>query len=168
MALETTIYAGIAATLTGSPDLGAARYVLDPSPVLALLRTGTAASKADLIFSDTRTIAASSNEDLDLAGVLTGPLGTTLTFVKVKAIFVKAASGNTNSVVVKPASSNGFTGPFGASTHTLTIPPGGALLLAAPVSGWAVTAGTGDKINIANSSSGTSVDYDIVVVGTSA
>jgi hypothetical protein len=36
------------------------------------------------------------------------------------------------------------------------------------VSGWTVTAATGDLLKILNSSSGSSVVYDIVVIGTSA
>jgi len=132
------------------------------------LAIGTGASQADKAFADTRTLALSANEDLDLAGSLLDPFGATLTFVKVKGIYLKAAAGNTNSVILKPAAANGFLGPFGAATHTLTIPPSGFLVLAAPVSGWAVTAATADNINVANSAAGTSVTYDIVIIGTSA
>jgi hypothetical protein len=38
----------------------------------------------------------------------------------------------------------------------------------APVSGWAVIAGTGDILKFANSGGTTGVTYDIVIVGTSA
>jgi hypothetical protein len=168
MALNSTIYAAISGTLTGSPDLGTSRYQLQMNAALLNLANGTGDNQADKIFSDTRTLAASANEDLDLAGVLSDPLGAALTFAKVKAILVKASTGNTNNVVVGGQATNGFLGPFGALAHTVAVPPGGALLLAAPKAGWAVTAGTVDLLKVANSAGGTSVTYDIVILGTSA
>ncbi|MFZ5674276.1 MAG: hypothetical protein ACOZAM_15045 [Pseudomonadota bacterium] len=132
------------------------------------LGSGTGASQCDLNYRAQRTLAASANEDLDLAGVLADDFGSTLTFVKVRGIWIKAAAGNTNNVIIKPASSNGFTGPFGAATHTITLPPDGSFQVTAPVNGWTVTAGTGDKINIANSAGSTTVTYDIHVIGASA
>lgn len=167
MTLTTTIRAGVSARLIGSSDFSNPRFDL-PFPGEITLADGTAASKADVIFSDQRTISASSNEDLDLSGSLTDAIGGSAVFAKVKCIYIKAADANTNDVQVKPAASNGFTGPFADASDRIDIAPGGSLLISAPVSGWAVTAGTGDLLNVANSSSGTGVTYDIVVVGTSA
>lgn len=138
------------------------------SPSDTELTSGTGTSQCDLEYRAQRTLAASANEDLDLAGSLADVFGATLTFVKVRGIWIKAAAGNTNSVIIKPASSNGFTGPFGGATHTITLPKEGIFLVTAPQAGWTVTAGSGDKINIANSSSGSSVTYDIHVIGSSA
>lgn len=131
------------------------------------LTTGTTAGKADLVFADTRTLTASSSENLDLAGTLTDVFGATLTFVEVVAIYVKAAAGNTNNVVVGGAASNGFVTPFGASTDTVKVGPGGVFLLTNDA-GFGVTAGTGDILKIANGGGSTSVTYDIVIVGRSA
>ncbi len=132
------------------------------------LTSGIGSSQCDLQYRAQRTLNASANEDLDLAGVLTDDFGAALTFVKIRGIWIKAAAGNTNSVIIKPASSNGFTGPFGAATHTITLPPGGMFMATAPVGGWTVTAGTGDKINLANSAGTTTVTYDIHAIGASA
>lgn len=165
MALDTKILVRVRATLTGVGDQGTPQVPIELLQSLALL-TGTAASKADLIFSDQRTLAASATENLDLAGVLTDLLGNVLTFVKVKWIFAKAAAGNTNSVIIGNGT-NPFVGGFGAGTHTWTIPPGGFIFAAAPVSGWTVTAATADILKIANSGAGTSVTYDINIGGTS-
>lgn len=167
MSLTTKISTKIDADYTGSNDLGTPSFPLNYNLNVSMA-TGTAANKADLLFSDQRTLAASATEDLDLAGGLTDPLGATLTFVKIKAIIISAASGNTNDVEVKPATTNGFTGPFNAAADTLIIPAGGSIALIAPVSGWTVTAGTGDLLTITNGSSGTSVTYDIILIGTSA
>ena len=92
----------------------------------------------------------------------------TLAFVSIKAIVISALAANTNNVEVKPATTNGFLGPFNAAADQLTIPPGGHIALYAPVSGWTVTAGTGDLLTITNSAAGTSVTYDIIIIGTSA
>jgi len=132
------------------------------------LTNGTGADSADRIFHDQRTIAASSNEDLDLAGVLAGPFGATLTFVELRAIMIVAARGNTNNVRLTRPSSNGVP-LFLAASDGIDIPPGGVFLWSCPADGKVtVTASTGDLLNVANSSSGTSVTYDVVILGTSA
>lgn len=166
MALYTNMLVRIRAVLTGTADQATPQAAIELLQATEML-TGTSSSKADLVFSDQRTLAASATENLDLAGVLVDLLGTTLTFVKVKAIFIKAAAGNTNSVIIGNGT-NPFVGGFGAGTHTWTVPPGGLFCVAAPVSGWTVTASTADILKIANSSSGTSVTYDVIVIGTSA
>ena len=132
------------------------------------MATGTGSSQSDLIYADSRTLTASSTENLDLAGSLTDALGNTLTFVNVKSIYIKADSGNTNNVEVTPEATNGFVGCFNALTDQVDIPPSGSFLVTAPVSGWAVTASTGDLLTITNSAGATSVTYEIVIIGTSA
>lgn len=129
---------------------------------------GTGNQQVDRKFTDRRTLAASANEDLDLAASLVDAFGAVITFAKVRALRIKAAPENTNDVVVKPAASNGFLGPFGAAAHTLTLPPGGEVLLVAPVAGWPVTPSTADLLNVANGGSGTSVTYEIEILGASA
>lgn len=154
-------------TYTGANDLGSVSFAFNES-ALEQFTSGTTTGKADKLFSDTRTLAASATENLDLAGALSDPFGVTTTFVKVKAIYIKAADGNTNSVVVGGAGSNTFTGPFADATDKLTIPPGGFVMLVHPGAGWTVTAATGDILLVANSAAGTSVSYDVVIIGTSA
>lgn len=133
------------------------------------LANGTGSASADLMFHDQRTIAASSNEDLDLAGVLTNPLtGAAMTFVELRGLIITASSSNTNNVrLIRPAS-NGVP-LFLAASDGIDIPPGGAFCWFCPADGKVtVTAGTGDLLNVANSSSGSSVVYDVVIIGTSA
>src|SRR5262245_32188080 len=67
---------------------------------------GTGANQADRYFADTRPLAASGTEDLDLVGSLTNLRGT-VTFAKLKAILVIADAGNTNNVQVTRPASNG-------------------------------------------------------------
>lgn len=132
--------------------------------------TGTGAGAADRIWHDQRTIAASGTDSLDLAGVLLDVFGATVTFARIRALVVQAASGNTNNVIVGGAAANGFITWVGAATHTVTVRPGGFLCLAnglTDATGYAVTAATGDILQIANSGAGTSVTYDVILIGAS-
>src|SRR4029434_4965940 len=61
---------------------------------------GTGPGQADLVWSDTRTLAPSGPAALNPVGVVLGLSGTPITFVKLKQILVAAADGNTNNVVV--------------------------------------------------------------------
>lgn len=166
MALTTKLHLVVSGRQTSDLDLGDAAFPFALSSRLELA-DGTGASQANRIFTDTRTLAASANEDLDLAGALTDCFGTTLTFAKLKGLIVKAAAGNTNDVQVTRPSSNGVP-IFLAAGDGLAVKPGGILALAWPGTGVTVTASTGDLINIANSGAGTSVSYDVILIGTSA
>lgn len=153
----------IKAQQVGTADLGSPRMTLEPiSEVLHLVGGTDAVNKADILFSDTRTLAASASEDLDLAGVLADAFGATIAAAEIVAIFVKAAAGNTNSVIVGAATAP-FAGPLGA-TGTYTIRPG-EYYLAVSQTGWAVGAGTTDDLKIANSGGTTGVTYNIVILG---
>jgi len=156
----------IVGSYNGSNDLGTPKMDISEVDVVDLIQ-GTASGAADLMFSDERTLAASANESLDLAGSLVDPLGATLTFAKIKAIIVIAAAANTNDVVVGAAASP-FVGPLGGTTPTISVKPGGFFAIAHPGAGWTVTASSADLLKIANSSSGTGVTYKIILIGTSA
>lgn len=135
----------------------------------AHLESGTAAGMADRAFHDTRTLAASASEDIDLAAVLVDVFGATQTYVRVKGLFIAAAAGNTNNVVVGAG-----TNPWATllnSTGTVTLRPGAACGFfagAADATGYAVTAATGDILKVTNSAGSSTVTYDIVIVGCSA
>ncbi|WP_030928499.1 hypothetical protein [Streptomyces sp. NRRL B-24720] len=134
------------------------------------LTSGTGAGKADRVFHDQRTLAASSSEDLDLAGVLTDAFGASLTFVRIKGLFISAAATNANNVVVGAAASAPWVTLLN-STGTLTLRPGasfGVMSGVADATGMALTATTADLLKVANSGAGTSVVYDIVIIGASA
>ncbi len=100
--------------------------------------------------------------------MLSDPLGVTVTFVTVKAIIIKAAAANTNDVIVGGAGSNPFVGPFGGTTPTVAVRPGGILMLVAPATGWTVNASTAHLLKVLNGGAGTGVTYDVIIVGTSS
>lgn len=168
MSLNTKLVVAVLAGLVNPLDLAAPRADLNLTKTLQLA-SGTGAGQADRIFHDTRTLSASGSEDLDLAGGLTDALGQAATFARVKLLMIAAAPGNANNVIVGGASSNGWITAFGGAAHTVTVRPGGLFVLAAPdATAYAVTAATGDLLKVANSAGGTSVSYDLVVVGASA
>lgn len=167
MPLTTDVQVLLTSNYTSVADLGTPSMPIQKI-YRQLLATGTGANQADKQFSDTRTINASSNDDLDLAGTLTDVFGAVLTFVKVKGILVSAAAGNTNNVVIGGASSTFTTWVTGTSPAVL-VGPGGTFLLARPdAAGYGVTATSADLLRITNGGAGTSVTYDIVIWGTSA
>lgn len=151
-------------TLADAPDLGSSSYVLNYNKSYSLTN-GTSADMANMIWTDTRTIVASGTDDLDLAGVLADAYGATITFTKIKGIIISAAAANTNLVLVG-GNTNGFVNWVADKTDIIKVRPGGTFALYANDStGYAVTASTGDILTIANSSSGTSVTYDVVLIG---
>ena len=83
-----------------------------------------------------------------------------------KGIIVFAAVGNTNNVLVGNSGVNGFINWVSDTTDQLVVKPGGIFLLYDPtVGGYGVTAATGDLLKITNSGAGTSVTYDIILIG---
>lgn len=170
MALTTVLTTQCVADLTSALDLVTGSAPLNYRNRVSLA-SGTGAGQADLVFSDTRTISASSNDDLDLAGGLTNALGATLTFARVKALIVTAAAANSNNVIVGGDATNTFLTWVVAEGDAVILRPGASLALFAGVAdatGYAVTASTGDLLRITNAAGGSSVTYDIVIIGASA
>jgi hypothetical protein len=164
MSLSVRALLQLTATLTSASDLTTAEAPVSIGKQQNFTN-GAGADQADLIWTDRRTVAASSTDSLDLAGSLTDVFGATLTFARIKLIYVSAASGNTNNVNVTRPASNGVP-LFLAAGDGIAVKPDGAFVWIAPdASGVAVTASTGDLIDIVNSGAGSSVTYDIVVVG---
>lgn len=152
------------ATLSKALDLDTP---IDPLVINELLQltNGTASGNASQMFHDRRTLTASSSEDLDFAGGLTNAFGVTLTFATIKFVLVKASSGNTNAVQVTRVATTGFP-LFMADGDGISLAAGDLFLYFSPLVGKTVTATTDDTLTFTNSAGGTSVTYDIVVVGT--
>lgn len=128
--------------------------------------SGTGSGAIDKKWCDRRTIAASGADTLDLAGVLTNEFGAIVTFAKVKDLGVKAATTNTNDVWIGGAAANRFN-TFVKDSSVIVVKPGYMQLIAGSGTGYTVTAGTGDRLLLKNSSSGSGVTLDICIAGTS-
>lgn len=167
----TKIGVTLQATLSSALDLGTVTFPTNLSRGVAF-DSGTGAGQVDKIWTDTRSIALSSTEDLDLAGVLTDAFGAVITFARIKAILIAASSSNTNNVIIGGVASGLSAGPLlPQATGTLTIRPGGGVGIwcgSADATGYVVTATSADLLHVANSGAGTSVVYDIAIIGCSA
>lgn len=128
------------------------------------LANGTGADQADLLYFAQRTLNTTT-ENLDLAGGLTDPFGDTLTFAKVKGLYIKCNGTTTgNKVTIGGAGANTFP-LFVDTTDKLEIKAGAELVLWGPTDGYTVTAATGDILLVETNYNGT---YTIAIWGTSS
>lgn len=163
--------AGVTATIavsaigqyTASADITAVlqqineRFSLDIQP-------GTGTGKGDQMFADTRTLAASTSESLDLnTSSIKDAFGNALNFTKIRAIIIMADKANGALINMGDAASNAFVGPIGA-TGIVGVAAGDFHCFTSKV-GWTVTASTGDLLKIANTDSINPANYSIILIG---
>lgn len=166
MTLKTTLAVSVNALQTNPATLGTPYSPLEKTWSVRLTN-GALAGQADELYYATRTLAASATEDLDFAGALEDALGTSFVLARVKGLIVAAASANTNNVVVGAAAGSPWSTLLG-TTGTITVRPGAVMAAfagQADATGYAVTATTADLLKVANSGAGSSVTYDVVIVG---
>jgi hypothetical protein len=166
--LSTSMVFSVSGNFQNDLDLGADPVYNFKGGTTLNFTNGTAASQVDMVFADQRVINASTTEDLDVSGgALTTAFGAAFTLVELKGLMVCAASGNTNNVVL---GGDANSVPFlSTAATTVSIKPGGCFMLADPSAGGiAVTNATGDVIQVANSGAGTTVTYDIIILGSSS
>lgn len=168
------VYAYASTTLSAKLTIQAnSRFVeaLDlsnPTDVLALdlsqsFTAGAGNKQVTKLFHDTRTLADGATENLDLAGVLVDPYGSTITFTAVKAIVFKNKS-TTQTFSVGGAATAQFINWVADASDIVKVPPEGVFVLTAPNAGFAVTATTGDLFKVANSA-GAAADYQVWIIG---
>jgi hypothetical protein len=165
MSLVTEVTIGVKATLKQVTDFFAATVPVEKSRTLTF-QDGVGADQAQKVYAKERTIAPSANDDLDLSGSLVDPLGNVLAFTGIKLIRIIADPTNVNDVVVGNAAATQFQGPFGAVAHTVKIGPGDEMTFTKrSAAGWPVVNAASDLFRIANGGAGTSVKYQIIIVG---
>lgn len=130
---------------------------------------GTGADQADVEWHDTRTLAGSASETLDLAGSLTNGLGQTATFAKVCLLEIVNQGTNAADILnVGGAASNAWESWVGLAGSIFKVGPEGRFYMDNPsAAAFAVTAGTGDQLKIENVG-GNTLTYRIRIVGRSA
>ena len=135
-------------------------------PVNQAYAFGTGTGQADLLHSVEVTIAPSGTETFDLdAGTLTDIFGNLLTFVNVKMIRVQHAADSAASSV--NLAGDFMTTNFGAS-FSKPLVPGAISFDSQNTTGYAVTATTGDAIDILNNDGSNSAIVTVDIIGTSA
>ncbi len=173
MPLTSEIALRIRSSQTGASDFGGPNFAPDFDAIIQLTN-GTGANQADILFVDERTVAAASNDDLDLAGALQNAFGATIAAAEIVAIAIinkpKAASAAPNTTnLTLGGGTNPVVGYLGGTTPTIgPIRPGGIFLLTSPDAAGvaAVTAATADILRIANSA-GAAATYQILILARS-
>jgi hypothetical protein len=165
MSLSAKLALALTIVQTKSQDFSATKDSVAKNYEISLL-DGSGAGQATTAWHDQRTLSSSANEDLDLSGVLTDAFGDTITFTKIKAIVVSAASANAAAIEVGGAATNALVNFVGSATDKIKVRPGGLFVIASEdATAYAVTAGTGDLLRITNTSGAASATYDIFVIG---
>jgi hypothetical protein len=164
--LNAQILLQLLATENSSSDLSTTVRRTNVSESLTFTN-GTGANQAQIVWSDSRTIAAGSNESIDLLS-LDDDRGT-LVFSAIKAIYVRATGASSVFWTGFGVGDDWDTGPLQAPAASgLFIPPGGLLLVTNPsAAGWAVAAPS-NEIAIQNSSETAAATYDIILIGEGA
>lgn len=166
MAVTASLSMSVSGRQTSVLDQGTVTFPYSLSLAYSLIN-GTAAGQVDRLFTDRRTLGASAAESLDLAGSLVDAFGATITFVTIKAVIITALAANTNDVQVTRPAANGVP-LFMAASDGIALKPGYGFAWFGSGTGVTVTAATGDLLTLTNSAGGTSVTYDIAILGTSA
>lgn len=154
--------------LTGSRNTNDANSVVYNSGQMA---NGTGATTTvDLKYDITTTIAGGGSTTLDLAGSLTDVFGATITFARIKWIFINLTNDTTASgVSVGNAAATQFVNWISSGTATVKVLNNGILLLGAPgATGYAVGAGASDFLKILNDDGANVATLTICLVGSSA
>jgi hypothetical protein len=168
---ETLTLSGVG-SYAGANVLGQAAGALNlpggPWTAMATTLTfGTGSGQVNQVFIAQRTVGAGANDNLDLSGVLTSPIGDSIAFTKVKLLVIAIESPDgTKKLKIGPNNvSNAFQGPFGAVTANVYLEMTNWLtLINEPVVGYTVTPGTADLLVINNPGAG-AVTYDIAIFG---
>lgn len=124
---------------------------------------GTGAGKSQVVWHDQRTVATTSTDDLDLAGVLKNAFGT-VTFTKITAIFIKMQTNTSGYKLEIGGDAAPVTGLFKDPGDIIYLLAGGMFLWTSPVNALALTGGATDTLQIYNPSGG-NVVYDIWIIG---
>lgn len=126
---------------------------------------GTGAGKIQAVYSDRRTLAASATDSLDLSDTLTDKFNTVIAFTSVKGIMLKADAANVDPLMIGGAGASGFNSWLSGAGDAVKVMPGGCLVLIAPdATGYPVTAGSGDLLEVVNTG-GSEMNYELVIIG---
>lgn len=136
--------------------------------VLSFTSAGAGAGAFNEQYVAVRTLAGGATETLDLYGSLTNLVSETINFARIKYIGIELLTTTTaTSITVGNAASNGFVGPFGAATHTITIRNGGfwGVGCADATGLGTVTNSSTDNLKIANNDGSNTATYRITLIG---
>jgi hypothetical protein len=174
-ALTFKIQQNVIWSYTNAADLSTPTDAKSLSWLDTNLTSGYAAiNKADRLWHDTRTLTATTAEEIDVYDLAvdggaagTDTLGQTVAAATVKAIIIRNNSviAADNLTIGGEASTAAWNSPFGGSdSASVTLGPGGKITMEAPsIAGYAVADTTNHLLKIDNATAN-SIIYDIVIV----
>ena len=160
-------------THTNTTTLGATINYSDSVSWSGTLTDGSGASQANKIYAELLTINAAASNNLDLAGGVTDPFGTTFSFALLKLIYVELTTTTAaTSLQVGGHATLAVNTIFGSVTNHDTDQPcikvrnGGVFFLGCTdATGYVVTATTEDILLLKNLDGAAAATVKIVLVG---
>lgn len=132
------------------------------------LGTNGAAAGVGYMYAAVLSLGAGATNTLDLAGTLKDSFGSTLTFSKVKYLSVAPSNSMAvaQSVLVQPAPANGWGTWMANTTSAVRVWSGGCAVpvMCPQTNAPAVTAGTGDLLDIINESTNAAT-VTVIILG---
>lgn len=128
---------------------------------------GTGAQQANRIWRTQRTLSAGSSDEWDLSNLTAELLGgtTTTALDGVKAVVLRNLSQASGDVLrLKSGATQPWLAPFGGSAGAIEAGADGCLMLASPLDGWMVAAGSADRLRVENPGA-SAIEYQLVIVG---
>jgi len=128
------------------------------------MASGAVKDQNNVLWHDSRALTAES-EDLALGSTLVDGFGTTVTFTKVKGIYIKNTSTTAGDILaVGGAAGTQFVAWVANASDIINIGPDGVFLLYNPsLAGYAVGDGTADDLKI--DSGVNNITYEIAIWG---
>lgn len=160
---NVTVRLSFDALTENSLDLGGLASHRLPKSYQNVYTNGTGNNQANRFYGDQITINAASTVSVDFAGGLANPLNGNESISTVKELILSAPA--TNPGVVKVGGNANAFDSFLEAGGVLLLPPGGKIVLSAPLAGFAVTAGTGDILDFENEDVSDPATVDIILVG---
>jgi len=163
--LTTNVIADVVCSYLNTADMGTVRYPAYLKTTFAFAN-GAGNLQANTLWADTRTVASATPDPIALSGgALLNAFGETITFAKVKVLYIKASDQNGVDITL----TDDF-GLFALTGDGLVVKPGGVALIAAPdASGYALGPTASPVTGTVTVTPGAgSATYDIFVVGVAA
>jgi hypothetical protein len=130
--------------------------------------TNGAAAGVGRMYAATLSLGAGATNTLDLAGSLTDSFGASLTFARVKFLSITPSNSMAvaQSVLVRPAPANGWATWMSTTTSAVRVWSGGCVVpvMCPQTNAPAVTAGTGDLLDIVNESTNAAT-VTVIILG---
>lgn len=137
--------------------------------ILNSFLAGTGFGQVSLKYMDDRSVGAgTTNDDLDLTGVLVDIYGAVLAFTKVKALLIynKSLTDGDNLLVGGAGVvGNAWAAPFNGSQVAQVVVQANSPWLLVAMSGLPVVAGTGDILRISYAGISGHIGYQIALLG---